>query len=112
MYLVESLETGKSKYIGMRRVLLSEHVKFPGYNKLATHWSELILSSHIDVVCKEYPVGVAISYRLLLTRTIQRLLTSKIIDTKESDYPLYIQISDRLDGFGCHRIYQLGKTLP
>ena len=103
MYLFESLEIGKSKYLDMRGVLLNEQIKFPGYNKLATHRLEVTLSRHIDVVSKEYPVGVAISYRLLLTYTIKRLLTLKI-DTKETDYPLCIRISDGLDGSGCHRI--------
>ena len=112
MYSFESLEIAKSKYLDMWRVLLNEQIKFPGYNKLATHRSEVTLSRHIDVVSKEYPVGVAISYRLLLTHTIKRLLTLKNIDTKETDYPLCIRISDGLDGSGCHRIYQQAKPFP
>ena len=45
--LVDSLEIGKSKYIDLKRVLLNENIKFPGYNKLAAHRTELTLSEHM-----------------------------------------------------------------
>ena len=41
MYLFESLESGKSKYLDMRRVLLDKQVRFPGCNKLANHRTEI-----------------------------------------------------------------------
>ena len=97
----------------MRRVFLKEQVKFIGYNKLATHWSEISLSGNIDVVSKEKAFGVAVAYRLLLKHTIQRILTSKQVDIKETDYPFVsnLSISDGLDGSVCHRIYQQEKPL-
>ena len=51
-YLLDSLEIGKSKYIDLRRVLLNDNIKFPGYNRLAAHRAEITLSKQIHLVMK------------------------------------------------------------
>ena len=94
------------------RVLLNENIKFPGYNKLAAHRTELTLLKHMYLVIKEHPVGVALSYKLLLTHTIERLLVANEISTNETDYPLRIRVSGGIDGSGSHRIYQQARPHP
>ena len=41
-FLMDLLEIGKKKYIDLRRLLLSDaDVQLPGYNRLATHRSQI-----------------------------------------------------------------------
>ena len=101
-FLMDSLEIGKLKYIKLRRILLTEGFKLPGYNRLAIHRANICLISDIHLVKRDYPIGVGISYRLLLTNTIDRILSY----TNYVNYPVEVRISDGLDGSGCHRLYQ------
>ena len=45
-FLMDSLEIGKKKYIDLRRLLLSD-VQLPGYNRLATHRSQICLTNDL-----------------------------------------------------------------
>ena len=74
-FLMDSLEIGKKKYIDLRRLLLSD-VQLPGYNRLATHRSQICLTNEIFSVEREHQVGIGISYNKLLTHTVNRILTT------------------------------------
>ena len=72
---MDSLEIGKKKYIDLRRLLLSD-VQLPGYNRLATHRSQICLTNEIFSVERKHQVGIAISYSKLLTHRVNRILTT------------------------------------
>ena len=103
-FLLDSLEIGKRKYIELRRTLLSENLKIPGYNKVAAHRSHINLIGDVRLVTRDFTVGVGISYQKLLTQTVDRIVS--MISVNDSEYPLKVKVSDGLDGSGCHRIYQ------
>ncbi|KAI6647405.1 hypothetical protein LOD99_12401 [Oopsacas minuta] len=65
----------------------------------------------MEIVEREYPVGIGISYHTLLTHTVNRIIsTNTPIDS--DDQPLKIRISDGLDGSGSHRVYQQATSHP
>ena len=101
-FLMDSLEIGKKKYIDLRRLLLSD-VLIPGYNRLATHRSQICLTNDIFPVDREHQVGIGVSYNKLLTHTVNRTLNAS---GNEIAGNLNIRISDGLDDSGCHRVYQ------
>ncbi|KAI6661263.1 hypothetical protein LOD99_10084 [Oopsacas minuta] len=84
-FLMDSLEIGKKKYIDLRRLLLSD-VQLP--------------------VDREHRVGIAVSYKKLLTHTVNRILTASANEIPSASNPKRIRISDGLDGSGSHRVYQ------
>ncbi|KAI6648319.1 hypothetical protein LOD99_12128 [Oopsacas minuta] len=90
-FLFDSLEIGKTKYLELRRTLLSEDLKLPGY-------------------IVEFPCRVGISYTRLLTHTVERIVSNLSPDTLV--YPLKVRVSDGLDGSGCHRVYQQAISNP
>lgn len=47
-------------------------------------------------------IGVGISYRKMLSFTIDRILEG----ISEVNYPINVRVSGGLDGSGCHRVYQ------
>ncbi|KAI6650503.1 hypothetical protein LOD99_7554 [Oopsacas minuta] len=104
-FLMDSLEIGKKKYIDLRRLLLSD-VQLPGYNRLATHRSQICLTNDIFSVDREHRVGIAVSYKKLLTHTVNRILTASANEIPSASNPKRIRISDGLDGSGSHRVYQ------
>ncbi|KAI6661186.1 Dna-mediated transposase [Oopsacas minuta] len=104
-FLMDSLEIGKKKYIDLRRFLLSD-VQLPGYNRLATYRSQICLTNDIFSVDREHRVGIAVSYKKLLTRTVNRILTASANEIPSASNPKRIRISDGLDGSGSHRVYQ------
>ena len=108
-FLLDSLEIGKSKYIDLRRVLLTESINLPGYNRVALHRNQISLAEDVHLVEKDYPIGIGISYSKLLTHTINRILLNISLDDCE---PLKIRISDGLDGSGSHRVYQQATSHP
>ena len=97
-FLMDSLEIGKSKYIDLRRVLLAESINLPGYNRVALHRSQICLADDIHLVERDYPIGIGISYKKLLTHTINRIVLN--ISIHDSEQPLKVRISDGLDGSG------------
>ncbi|KAI6647513.1 hypothetical protein LOD99_8778 [Oopsacas minuta] len=110
-FLLDSLEIGKSKYIDLRRILINEDITLPGYNRVAIHRSQICLIDEMEIVEREYPVGIGISYYTLLTHTVNRIIsTNTPIDS--DDQPLKIRISDGLDGSGSHRVYQQATSHP
>ncbi|KAI6651416.1 hypothetical protein LOD99_5223 [Oopsacas minuta] len=104
-FLMDSLEIGNKKYIDLRRLLLSD-VQLPGYNRLATHRSQICLTNDIFSVDREHRVGIAVSYKKLLTHTVNRILTASANEIPSASSPKRIRISDGLDGSGSHRVYQ------
>ncbi|KAI6661839.1 hypothetical protein LOD99_9791 [Oopsacas minuta] len=78
-FLMDSLEIGKKKYIDLRCLLLS------------------------DV---SFQVGIAVSYKKLLTHTVNRILTASANEIPSASNPKKIRISDGLDGSGSHPVYQ------
>ncbi|KAI6661403.1 hypothetical protein LOD99_13274 [Oopsacas minuta] len=110
-FLLDSLEIGKSKYIDLRRILTNEDITLPGYNRVAIHRCQICLIDEMEIVEREYPVGIGISYHTLLTHTVNRIIsTNTPIDS--DDQPLKIRISDGLDGLGSHRVYQQATSHP
>ena len=103
-FLMDSLEIGKKKYIDLRRLLLTDGLQLPGYNRLATHRFQICLTSDMFSIDREHPVGIGVSYYKLLTHTLNRILT--VSGNEVSGSTLKIRISDGLDGSGCHRVYQ------
>ena len=103
-FLMDSLEIGKSKYIDLRRVLLAESINFPGYHQVAFHPGQICLADDIHLVERDYPIGVGISNKKLLTHTINRIALNIFI--YDSEQRLKVRISDGLDGSGSHRVYQ------
>ena len=101
-YLMDSLDIGIINYIELRRILLTEGFKLPGYNHLAIYRANICLTAEVHLVKRDYPIGVGISYQKLLTSTVDRIIS--IIN--QVRHPVDIRISDGLDGSGCHRIYQ------
>ncbi|KAI6660554.1 hypothetical protein LOD99_14138 [Oopsacas minuta] len=85
-FLMDSLEIGKKKYIDLRRLLLSD-VQLPGYNRLATHRSQICLTSDIFSVDREHRVGIAVSYKKLLTHTVNRILTASANEIPSASNP-------------------------
>ncbi|KAI6659636.1 hypothetical protein LOD99_14559 [Oopsacas minuta] len=104
-FLMDSLEIGKKKYIDLRRLLLSD-VQLPGYNRLATYRSQICLTNDTFSVDREHRVGIAVSYKKLLTHTVNRILTASANEIPSASNPKRIRISDGLDGSGSHRVYQ------
>ncbi|KAI6646238.1 hypothetical protein LOD99_9380 [Oopsacas minuta] len=102
---MNSLEIGKKKYIDLRRLLLSD-VQLPGYNRLATYRSQICLTNDIFSVDREHQVGIAVSYKKLLTHTVNRILTASANEIPSASNPKKIRISDGLEGSGSHPVYQ------
>ena len=73
-FLLDSLEIGKSKYIGLRRILVTEFFILPGYNRVALHSRQLSLADEMHVVEKDYPIGNGISHRRLLAHTVDIII--------------------------------------
>ena len=110
-YLLDSLEIGKSKYLDLRRVLLTESIILPGYNSVALHRNQISLVDDIHCVEREgYSVGIGIGYKKLLTHTVNRILSN--ISIHDSEQPLEVRISDGLDGSGSHRVYHQVTSHP
>ena len=109
-FLFDSLEIGKSKYIDLRRILLSESFNLPGYNCVALHRRQISLVDEMHFVERDYPIGIGISYHKLLTHTINRIILN--ISIPDFKLPLKVRISDGLDGSGSHRIYQQAAPHP
>ena len=95
---MDSLEIGKSKYIDLRRVLLAESINLPGYNRVALHRSQICLADDVHIVERDYPIGIGISDKKLLTHTINRIILN--ISIHDFEQPLKVRISDGLDGSG------------
>ncbi|KAI6653932.1 hypothetical protein LOD99_3108 [Oopsacas minuta] len=108
-FLMDSLEIGKKKYIDLRRLLLSD-VQLPGYNRLATYRSQICLTNDIFSVDREHRVGIAVSYKKLLTHTVNRILTASANEIPSASNPKRIRISDGLDGSGSHRVISISDT--
>ena len=106
--MIDSLEIGKTKYIELRRILLTEGFKLPGYNRLAIHRSNICLTAEVHLPKRDNPVNVGISYRKLLTSTVDGILSN----TCQVLCPVDIRISNGLDGSGCHRKYQQAMPHP
>ncbi|KAI6647528.1 hypothetical protein LOD99_8794 [Oopsacas minuta] len=104
-FLMDSLEIGKKKYIDLRCLLLSD-VQLPGYNRLATHRSQICLTNDIFSVDREHRVGIAVSYKKLLTHTVNRILTASANEIPSASNPKKMRISDGLDGSGSHRVHK------
>ena len=94
----------------MRRVLLAESINLPGYNRVALHRSQICLADDIHLVERDYTIGIGISYKKLLTQTINRIALN--IAIHDSEQPLKVRISDGLDGLGSHRVYQQVTSHP
>ncbi|KAI6651332.1 Dna-mediated transposase [Oopsacas minuta] len=109
-FLFDSLEIGKTKYLELRRTLLSEDLKLPGYNSVAKHQAQINLLDEVRIIHREFPCGVGISYTRLLTHTVERIVSNLSPDNLV--YPLKVRVSDGLDGSGCHRVYQQAISNP
>ena len=99
-FLMDSLEIGKKKYINLRSLLLSD-VQLPGYNRIATHRSQICFFNDILPVSRDHQVGIGVYYNKPLTHTVDIILTASDIDIASN---LKIRISDGLDGSGCHLV--------
>ncbi|KAI6647700.1 hypothetical protein LOD99_8541 [Oopsacas minuta] len=55
-FLFDSLEIGKTKYLGLRRTLLSEDLKLPGYNSVAKHRGQINLLDEVRIIHREFHV--------------------------------------------------------
>lgn len=93
----------------MKRVLLNESLNLPGYNRVAEHRRLISLVDDIHLMQRDHSIGVGISYKRLLTHTVNRILFNISIHDNEQ---LKISISDGLDGSGSHRIYQQANFDP
>ena len=49
-FLIDSLEIGKSKYLEVRRTLLSDNLKLPGYNRIAVHRAQVNLVDEVRLI--------------------------------------------------------------
>ena len=79
--LIDSLEIGKSKYLELRRTLLSDNLKLPGYNRVAVHRPQVNLVEGVRLIHRAFPIGVGISSTSLLSHTIERILINLNVDT-------------------------------
>ena len=109
-FLIDSLEIGKSKYLELRRTLLSDNLKLPGYNRVAVHRAQVNLVDGVRLIHREFPIGVGISYTRLLSHTVERIVMNLNVDNQ--DFPLKVKMSDGLVGSGCHRVYQQARAYP
>ena len=53
-FLIDSLEIGKSKCLELRRTLLSDNLKLPGYNRVAVHRAQLNLIDEARLIHREF----------------------------------------------------------
>ena len=109
-FLIDSLEIGKTKYLELRRTLVSDDLKLPGYNRVAVHRSQINLVDEVRLIHKQFQIGVGISYTKLLSHTVERIVMNLNVDNQ--DFPLKVRMSDGLDGLGCHRVYQQARSYP
>ncbi|KAI6658404.1 hypothetical protein LOD99_15206 [Oopsacas minuta] len=109
-FLFDSLEIGKTKYLELRRTLLSEDLKLPGYNSVTKLRAQINLLDEVRIIHREFPCGVGISYTRLLTHTVERIVSNLSPDTLV--YPLKVRVSDGLGRSGCHRVYQQAISNP
>ena len=80
-FLIDSLEIGKSKYLELRRTLLPDNLKLPGYNRVAVHRAQVNLVDEVRLIHMEFPIGVGISYTRLLFHTVERIVINLNVDT-------------------------------
>ena len=68
--------------------------------------SQISLTNDIFSADREHRVGIAVSYKKLLTCTVNRILTASANEILSASNPKKIRIADGLDGSGYHRVYQ------
>ena len=89
-FLIDSLEIGKSKYLELRRTLLSDNLKLPEYNKVGVQRAQVNLVDEVRLIHREFPIGVGISYTRLLSHTVERIVMNLNVDNQ--DFPLKVKI--------------------
>ena len=80
-FLIDCLEIGKSKYLELRRTLLSDNLKLPGYNRVTVHRAQVNLVDEARLIHREFPIGVGISYTRLLSHSVERIVINLNVDT-------------------------------
>ena len=88
-FLIDSLEIGKTKYLELRRTLVSNDLKLPGYNRVAVHRSQINLVDEVRLIHREFPIGVGISYTKLLSHSVLRIVMNLNVDNQ--DFPLKLK---------------------
>ena len=73
--LLDILAIGKRKYTDFRHLCKSENIQFPAYCKISQYRSDVILANEIGYFRNEIDsiIGVGLSYRRILERTVKRL---------------------------------------
>ena len=91
------------KYSILKR---SQNVKLPSYKLITQFRREISLTIEIAIVkgYEGYSIGTFLPYHFILTNTIERNFAT-LDPICASQFPLSVQISDGMDGFSSHRIY-------
>ena len=90
-FLIDSLEIGKSKYLELRRTLLSDNLKLPGYNRVAVHRAQVNLVDEVRLIHREFSIVVGISYTRQLSHTVNRIVMSLIKDGRGDNIAILIK---------------------
>ena len=104
--LIDILEIGKRKYTELQLLCKPEGFIIPTYKKISSYSHQLVLSTDIEIVKQTngYPVGAAINYSKIISKTTERIV--EIIGPIDAiHYPLTVHVADGLDGPGSHKVY-------
>ena len=71
--LIDILEIGKRKYTELRLLCKPEGFIIPTYKKISSYRNQLVLSTDIEIVkhTNGYPVGAAINYSKIISKTTE-----------------------------------------